>query len=318
MAVRVGMSLWPQGPTWPELCATAVRVDDLGFDSLWLYDHFLSLGADETLPVFDGWTGLAALAALTSRARLGVLVTGVTYRNPAILAKMTATLDHISRGRVILGLGAGWHEREHRAYGIEFPSAGDRISMLDEACIVIHGLLNDDVTNYEGSHYALSDAVLFPKPVQRHVPLLIGGGGERKTLRVVARHASLWNAFGTPEVVVGKRAVLDAHCAAVHREPADIEVTVNLGVIVRDTPREVEDRLNEIGEIASFPDYAASNRPWGPPELVATRLAEYANAGVSEIIAVMPAPYDHQTIERLATEVAPRLRQLPQPSRSTP
>ena len=318
MAVRVGISLWPQGSTWPEWRATAVRVDELGFDSLWLYDHFLSLGADETLPVFDGWTGLAALGALTSRARLGVLVTGVTYRNPAILAKMTATLDHISRGRVILGLGAGWHEREHRAYGIEFPAAGDRISMLDEACTVIRALFDNDVTNYQGDHCVLRDAVLFPKPLQGHVPLLIGGGGERKTLRVVARHADLWNAFGTPEVVVGKRAVLDAHCAAVGREPADIAVTLNVGVIVRNTLGEVQDRLNEIGEIASFPDYAASNRPWGPPELVAKRLAEYIDAGVSEIIAVMPAPYDHQTIERIATEVAPRLEELTQTNRPTP
>jgi alkanesulfonate monooxygenase SsuD/methylene tetrahydromethanopterin reductase-like flavin-dependent oxidoreductase (luciferase family) len=160
--------------------------------------------------------------------------------------------------------------------------------------------------------------VLSPKPLQRHLLLLIGGGGERKTLRVVARHAVMWNAFGTPEVVVGKRAVLDSHCAAVGRNPADIAVTLNVGIIVRDTPGEVQDRLDEIGEIAGFPDYAASNRPWGPPELVAKRLAEYAQAGVSEIIAVMPGPYDHQTIERLATEVAPRLRQLIQPNRPTP
>ncbi len=217
--MRVGISLWPQGPTWRELCAAAVEVDTLGLDSLWLYDHFVSLGADETLPVFDGWTGLAALSALTSRARLGVLVTGVTYRNPAILAKMTATLDHISGGRAVLGLGAGWHEREHRAYGIEFPSAGERISMLDEACTVIRSLFENDVTDFHGAHYVLRDAVLVPKPLQRHLPLLIGRGGERKTLRVVARHADLWNAFGTPEVVVGKRAALDGHCVAVGATP---------------------------------------------------------------------------------------------------
>src|SRR5579884_994828 len=316
--MRVGISLWPQGPTWRELCAAAVEVDTLGLDSLWLYDHFVSLGADETLPVFDGWTGLAALSALTSRARLGVLVTGVTYRNPAILAKMTATLDHISGGRAVLGLGAGWHEREHRAYGIEFPSAGERISMLDEACTVIRSLFENDVTDFHGAHYVLRDAVLVPKPLQRHLPLLIGGGGERKTLRVVARHADLWNAFGTPEVVVGKRAALDGHCVAVGRDPANIGVTVNVGVIVRDRPGLVEDRLNGIGEIANFPDYAASNRPWGPPDVVATRLAEYANAGASEIIAVMPAPYDHQTIERLATDIAPRLRQLTPSKHPTP
>jgi F420-dependent oxidoreductase-like protein len=308
--VRLGISLWPQGAAWPELSATGARADTLGYDSVWLYDHFAALGTDRTVPVLDGWTAIAAIAATTSNARLGILVTGVTHRNPGILAKMTATLDHLSDGRAILGLGAAWHEEEHRAYGIPFPAPGQRLALLDEACTVIRSLFTDDMTTFEGVHCTMRDAVLWPKPVQPRLPILIGGGGERKTLRIVAQHADLWNAFGTPEVVTHKLSVLREHCATVGRDPATIGIMLNAGVIVRDNATEVQARLGEIGQVASFPDYAASNRPLGTPDQVAQRLAEYASVGVSEIIAVMPAPYDHETIERLATEVRPRLDQL--------
>lgn len=285
-------------------------MDALGYDSLWSYDHFMALGADRTAPVFDGWTAISALGSLTSRSRLGILVTGITHRNPAIVAKMAATLDHLSGGRAILGLGAAWHEGEHRAYGIPFPPAGQRLALLDEACTVIRSLFDDDVTTFEGEHCTVHDAVLWPKPIQARLPILIGGGGERKTLRIVARHADLWNAFGTPDVIERKVSVLHEHCAAVERDPAEIGVTLNLGVIVRDSDAGVAARLDEIGEVATYPDYAASNQPYGSPDVVAQRLAEYAKSGVSEIIAVMPAPYDHETIERLATEVRPRINQL--------
>ena len=307
--VRLGISLWPQGATWPELLATSARADTLGYQSLWLYDHFIALGTDPTVPVFDGWTAIAALGALTSRSKVGVLVTGVTHRNPAMLAKMAATLDHITGGRAILGLGAAWHEAEHWAYGFSFPPPGQRLALLDEACVVIRSLFDDERTTFEGEHCAVHDAVLWPKPIQARLPILIGGSGERKTLRIVARHADLWNAFGTPEVVAKKGLVLREHCAAVGRDPASVAITLNAGIIVRDTPAEVQARLDEIGEVAGYPDYAASNQPWGTPELVASRLAAYADVGVSEIIAMMPAPYDHETIERLALEVRPRLEE---------
>jgi F420-dependent oxidoreductase-like protein len=308
--VRLGISLWPQGATWTELCSATTRADALGYDSVWSYDHFIALGSDPTVPVFDGWTAIAALGALTSRSRLGVLVTGVTHRNPAILAKMAVTLDHITDGRAILGLGAAWHDAEHWAYGIPFPPPAQRLAMLDEACTIVRSLFADDVTNFEGQHCTAHDAVLWPKPVQDRLPILIGGSGERKTLRIVARHADLWNAFGTPEVVANKVLVLRGHCVAVGRDPSSIGITLNAGVIVRDTAAAVQARLSEIGEVAGYPDYAASNQPWGTPDLVASRLAAYANVGVSEIIAMMPAPYDHETIERLASEVRPRLEQL--------
>jgi F420-dependent oxidoreductase-like protein len=308
--LRLGVSLWPQGATWDQVRDTSLAVDRLGYESLWSYDHFVALGSDRTVAVLDGWTVLAALGALTSRTRLGVLVTGVTHRHPAILAKMAATLDHISGGRAILGLGAAWNEQEHKAYGIPFAPVGERLALLDEACTVIRSLFEDEVTNFEGEHCAIRDAVLWPKPVQPRLPILIGGGGEKKTLRIVARHADLWNGFGTPDVILRKIDILREHCAVVGRDPSDISVTVNLGIIVRDTTAGIRARLDEIGEVAGFPDYAASNQPYGSPEIVAERLAAYAAVGVREIIAVMPAPYDHETIERLAAEVRPRLRAL--------
>lgn len=308
--VRLGVSLWPQGVTWTEVRDTSLLIDELGYDSLWSYDHFMPLHPDPTVPVLDGWTVQSALAALTKRTRLGVLVTGVTHRNPAILAKMVATLDHVSNGRAILGLGAAWNEQEHWTYGIPFGTDGQRLALLDEACTVIRSLFDDETTTFEGEHVTVHDAVLWPKPVQKRLPILIGGGGERKTLRIVARHADLWNAFGTPDVVRRKLEILRTHCAAVSRDPATIAVTVNVGVIVRDTADGVRARLRAIGPVAGFPDYSASNEPYGSPDVVAARLADYVAAGVSEIIAVIPAPYDRETIERLASEVRPRLQKL--------
>ncbi len=309
-SLRLGISLWPQGATWPELRAASVRVDQLGFDSLWTYDHFIALGADPAVPVLDGWTVLGAIAALTDHVRLGTLVTGITHRNPAILAKMAATLDHVSGGRAILGLGAAWNEEEHWGYGIPFGPIGERLANLDEACHVIRSLFENETTTFEGRFCAVHDAILEPKPVQPRLPILIGGGGEKVTLRLVAQYADLWNAFGTPAVVARKLDILREHCAAVGRDPSEIAVTVNVGVIIRDDAAGVDARLDEIGQVAYFPDYAASNRPWGTPEVVAQRLAEYARVGVSEVIAVMPAPYDLETVERLASDVRPRLTEL--------
>jgi len=308
--VRFGISLWPQNTTWSELWSASRRVDEFEFDSLWSYDHFIALGDDPTLPVLDGWSAIMAIAATTSRSRLGIMVTGITHRNPGLVAKMAATLDHISDGRAILGLGAAWNEAEHRAYGIAFPPAAERLALLEESCVVIRSLFGDAVTTFDGEHCTMHEAVLWPKPIQHRMPILIGGSGERTTLRIVAQHADLWNAFGTPEVVTQKRSVLQSHCANVGRDPDVVGVTLNCGVIVRDSESAVQARLHEIGEVAGFPDYAASNQPYGAPEQVAQRLVEYAKVGVSEIIAVMPAPYDYETIERLATEIRPRVNQL--------
>ncbi len=215
-----------------------------------------------------------------------------------------------SEGRAILGLGGAWNEEEHKAYGIPFGTVGDRLALLDGACTVIRSLFEDEVTTFEGKHCAVHEAVLWPKPIQQRLPILIGGGGERVTLRIVARHADMWNGFGTPDVIRHKIDVLREHCVAAARNPADISATANVGIIIRDSASGIRQRLDELGPVAAFPDYAASNQPYGSPDVVADKLAAYAAAGVSQIIAVIPSPYDLETIERLATDVRPRLRKL--------
>jgi F420-dependent oxidoreductase-like protein len=208
--------------------------DELGFHAVWDYDHFYGM-RDPAMPTFDGWSMLAAMANVTSRIRIGCMVTGVTYRHPAILAKMAASVDHISGGRLELGIGAGSHEGEHLGYGIPFPRPAIRIEMLNEACDVIRRLWTEESVTHHGRFWTLTDALANPKPVQERVPIVIGGTGERKTLRVVARRADEWNFSpikdlgpeGPPEFVRLSR-VLDDHCAAVGRNPAHIRRSVQL------------------------------------------------------------------------------------------
>jgi F420-dependent oxidoreductase-like protein len=216
--------------------------DELGFHAVWDYDHFYGM-RDPTTPTYEGWSMLAAMAAVTSRIRIGCMVTGVTYRHPAILAKMAVSVDHISSGRLEFGIGAGSHEGEHKGYGIPFPGAGTRIDMLDEACDMIHRLWAEDSVTHQGRFWELTDALAYPKPVRGRIPIVIGGTGERKTLRVVARHADEWNfspwqdlgAEGPKEFVRLSR-VLDEHCGAVGRDPKEIRRSFQ--VILRTEERE--------------------------------------------------------------------------------
>lgn len=220
--------------------------DDLGFHSVSDYDHFYGMREDSA-PTFDGWSMLAAMAAVTSRIRISCIVTGVTYRHPAILAKMAASVDHVSSGRLDFGIGAASHEGEHRGYGIPFPSAGTRIDMLDDACEIIRRLWTEDSVTHEGRFWTLTEALGNPKPVQERIPILIGGVGERKTLRVVARHADEWNF--SPWVDLGPDGpkefarlsrVLDEHCAAVGRNPGEIRRSIQM--LLRD-PEHLDDSL---------------------------------------------------------------------------
>lgn len=208
--------------------------DELGFHSVWDYDHFYGM-RDPSTPSFDGWSMLAAMAAVTSRVRIGCMVTGVTYRHPAILAKMAVSVDHVSSGRLEFGIGAASHEGEHLGYGIPFPPAGTRIEMLDEACGIIRRLWTEESTSYQGRFWTLSGALGNPKPVQDRIPIVIGGTGERKTLRVVARHADEWNFSPMkdlgpegPKEFTRLFGVLDEHCAAVGRDPGEIRRSIQL------------------------------------------------------------------------------------------
>jgi F420-dependent oxidoreductase-like protein len=222
--------------------------DELGFHGVWDYDHFYGM-RDVASPTFDGWSMLAAMANVTSRIRIGCMVTGVTYRHPAILAKMAASVDHISSGRLEFGIGAGSHEGEHKGYGIPFPPPAIRIDMLDEACDVIRRLWTEDSVTHQGRFWTLTEALANPKPVQQRIPIVIGGTGERKTLRVVARHADEWNFSpikdlgpAGPREFVRLSGILDDHCAAVGRNPRDIRRSIQL-MLRPDDQQQVADSL---------------------------------------------------------------------------
>ncbi len=226
--LRFGVVTGQHQLTWPQLLEQWRLAEELGFDSAWLFDHFTALYGDPDGPCLEASTLLAALARETSRIRIGVLVYGNTHRHPAILAKELVTLDHVSDGRLDVGIGTGWNEREHAAYSIPFPSAGDRVAMLDEALEVMRSLFTEHRTTFEGTHYRLQDAPFAPKPIQEKLPILIGGK-RPKMLRVIARHADLWDSSSTPEELIERGRQIDDHCRAIGRDPAQIVRSVSLG-----------------------------------------------------------------------------------------
>jgi F420-dependent oxidoreductase-like protein len=226
-------SIWPTtSQPWDDLFDIASHAAQTGWDGIWVADHFMPPVESAEGPLLECWSVLAGLATSVSHLRLGSLVTGNTYRHPAVLANVAATVDHLSGGRLVLGIGAGWQEREHRAYGIEYWDVPGRLARLDEACAVLRGLLTVPQSNFEGRYYHLVNAPMEPKPVQEHLPLLVGGGGEKVTLCIVAKWADEWNTWGQPEVLQAKGAVLDRHCEALGRDPATVvrsaQVLVNL------------------------------------------------------------------------------------------
>lgn len=200
----------------------AQHAETTGWDGIWLADHFLP-EEDALIPVHESWITLAALARDIPRVRLGTLVTGNTYRHPAVLANMVATLDNLADGRVVLGLGAGWQQNEHDAYGIEYGTVSSRLDMLEEACQVLRGLFQNDYFNFDGQHYQLKNAPLEPKPQQAKIPLMIGGGGEQRTLKIAAQYADEWNVWGDAQILRHKMNILDQHCESAGRDPHEIE-----------------------------------------------------------------------------------------------
>ena len=199
----------------------AQHAETTGWDGIWLADHFLP-EEDALIPVHESWITLAALARDIPRVRLGTLVTGNTYRHPAVLANMVATLDNLADGRVVLGLGAGWQQNEHDAYGIEYGTVSSRLDMLEEACQVLRGLFQNDYFNFDGQHYQLKNAPLEPKPQQAKIPLMIGGGGEQRTLKIAAQYADEWNVWGDAQILSHKMNILDQHCESAGRAPHEI------------------------------------------------------------------------------------------------
>ena len=214
---------WPNPRSnYEDTAVLCSHAEAIGYDGVWLADHFLP-DEDELIAVHESWITMAALARDVPRVRLGTLVTGNTYRHPAVLANMASTLDNLSDGRMVLGLGSGWQQNEHEAYGIQFGTAATRLRMLDEACQVIQGLFAYDHFDFSGEFYKLQRAPLEPKPRQAKMPLMIGGGGERVTLKIAAKYADEWNVWGNVDTLIHKMEILDRHCETVGREPSAIE-----------------------------------------------------------------------------------------------
>ena len=276
-AVSFGLKTEPPRAAYVDLVRIWQEADEIPLIAdLWAFDHFVPLRADPGDPCLEGWTTLTALAVQTTRARVGLMVAGNTYRHPAVMAKMGAALDVITDGRLEFGIGAGWHEGEHRMYGLAFPSTADRIRALGEACEVVKLLWAEDVAQFRGRYYALDGARCEPKPMQQpHPPITIGGTGEKLTLRVVARHADRWN-FNGKEVdeFVRLNSVLDDHCTAVGRDPSTIIRSVQRHMS-HDFPREAE-------QIASFVRAGATHIVLNPRIALTPGIAERVTREVIE------------------------------------
>ena len=243
--LKLGILLWSQGAPWPEMLDAAKRVDRLGYEHLWAWDHVYAIFGDPYQPIYEGWSLLTAWAMATERTRLGLLVGANTFRNPGLTAKIATTLDHVSNGRAILGLGGAWFDLEHEAHGIEFGSGfGQRLDWMDEAVSAARQLLDGkEVTSEPTGHYHFQGLRHAPLPIQKHLPIMIGGCGEKKTLRTIAKYADMWNGMGPLDTMAHKIEVLKGHCADVGRDPSEIEFTLGVKVTIRDSTAEADKRL---------------------------------------------------------------------------
>jgi alkanesulfonate monooxygenase SsuD/methylene tetrahydromethanopterin reductase-like flavin-dependent oxidoreductase (luciferase family) len=308
--LRFGINLWSQASDWPSFLAAGRRAEELGYDHLWTWDHVLAIFGDADQPIFEGYTALAALAQATERIRLGLFVGANTFRNPGLVAKSIATIDHISNGRAIMGLGGAWFGAEHQAFGIDFGSGfGQRLDWLAEAVPAVRALLDgDEVTSEPGGRYAFDHLRIQPPPVQPHVPLMIGGGGEQKTLRIVARDADIWNVFGTPEIVAHKADVLRRHCEEIGRDPATIERSLGCKVTIRSTEAEAERvRQATLAHNRTPPERVEGDTSFwtGTPEQIAETIRSYQAVGFDTFIVELAAPYDDETMTTLMQVVKP-------------
>jgi alkanesulfonate monooxygenase SsuD/methylene tetrahydromethanopterin reductase-like flavin-dependent oxidoreductase (luciferase family) len=307
---RLGLMPWLQATTWGDLEAAAVRVEELGYEHLWAWDHLYAIFGDPYQPIFEGYSTLSAWAKVTQRARLGLLVGANTFRNPGLTAKLAITLDHISDGRAILGIGGAWFEQEHTEYGIDFGSGfGERLTWMDEAAGAMRALLDGEtVTSPEGGRYRFSDLRMLPGPIQQRLPIMIGGSGERKTLRSVAKYADMWNAMGSVDKLRRKVEVLREHCEAVGRDIGEIELTCGCKPVIRDTEAEARRVWEAQMEHNRTPmeRVESDDTFWvGTPEQVAGEMRERRALGFTTFIAEIAAPFDDETMERWIGEVRP-------------
>jgi alkanesulfonate monooxygenase SsuD/methylene tetrahydromethanopterin reductase-like flavin-dependent oxidoreductase (luciferase family) len=299
--VKLGFLLWPQTDSWPALRDAAIRAEQAGASSLWTWDHLNSIVGPSEGPILEGWSILAGWSQVTSRATLGLMVAANTFRNPGLTAKLATTLDHLSNGRAVLGLGGAWFEREHEAFGLDFGSGfGERLDRLDESVMLLRRLLDGErIAAHEGAAYRMQDALVAPRPVQAHLPIMIGGSGPRKTLRTLAMYGDQWNGMGRPEKLAASDAILREHCAAIGRDETEIERTTTVDLVIR------KDRTAGLAAYKAI--LAATGQEYdetwnhfvGTPAEIAEGLQPIIGLGFRHIFIDTPAPYDLETIDRI-------------------
>jgi len=304
--LKFGALLWTQRTDWSGVRAAALAAERAGFDSIWLSDHLLCPIGDAGGSMFEAWTAIAAIGALTARASVGLIVSANTFRHPALVAKMAVTLDHITGGRAVLGLGAGWHQPEHAVHGLSFERGpGARLDRLGAALSIVRQLIDGEIVDHRSPWYELAGARHEPRPVAARLPILIGGEGPAKTLPLVARHADMWNARGGIGALAASDAILRDRCSEVGRDPASIERLTNRWIVIRDDANSAVRAIEETNAYQGVTDPDPAIIATGPPELVAAALRPVVDIGFRHIVVSLRAPWDHETIAR-----APGLRDL--------
>jgi alkanesulfonate monooxygenase SsuD/methylene tetrahydromethanopterin reductase-like flavin-dependent oxidoreductase (luciferase family) len=281
-------SAWPAPSKWEYMLNDWQYLASKNWDGLWMMDHFMAPNNPQDNPVSESFTSIAALGSLIDNVRIGTMVAGNTYRHPAVLAKMAVNLDHITKGRFILGIGCGWQELEHSVFGIDFPPISQRVKMLNESADILSNLLSGNEVNFSGDYYNLSQAKLSPAPLTDKIPLLIGGGGEKVTLKTVAKFADAWNIWASPSLFERKLAVLTKHCELINRDVSEIHKTVAINILFSDDRQKIQQLKTNSWSLIG-----------GNIDEISQRIGEFINMGVNEIIV---AAYNKDSYQRVSLE----------------
>jgi F420-dependent oxidoreductase-like protein len=313
--MRFGVFTSLTSQTWPGVSGLWRHIESTGWDIACVSDHFMPNTKDREGVVLEAWSTLSALAALVPRIRVGTIVLGNTYRHPAVVAKMAAQVDIISGGRLLLGMGAGWQQNEHEAYGIPFYTMRERLERLDEACEVILSLWTKHRANFKGQYYQLSDAPLEPKPVQKpHPELMIGGSGERVTLRIVAKYADHWNVWGGPKVLTRKSRILEEHCAKVGRNSGEIIRSVNMALLITNSKADIDHLAQTVASrLGTHAEDARDTCLAGTPDEIREQLRQLKAAGATTLFIptfFRPLAELGPDMDTFIEDIAPEFRSL--------